>query len=138
MNVNQAKRAVRLREWSRMIQDRQDSGMMVKTWCERNGIKEAKYYYGLCQVRKAVLAGFNLELPADEEQPKLVRVDISCLGATEGDANFASTAAEQPSISTVQSQAIRLQYGGGTLEIPEGASAEAIAEVLKALTLNAV
>ena len=134
MNVNQAKRAVRLREWSRTIQDRQDSGMMVKTWCERNGIKEAKYYYGLCQVRKAVLAGFNLELPADEEQPKLVRVDISCLGATEGDANRPSTAAEQPSISTVQSQAIRLQYGGGTLEIPEGTSAE----VLKALTLNAV
>ena len=70
--------------------------MMVKTWCERNGIKEAKYYYGLCQVRKAVLAGFNLELPADEEQPKLVRVDMTCLAATEGDANLASTAAEQP------------------------------------------
>ena len=87
---------------------------------------------------KSGTAGFNPELPADEEQPKLVRVDISCLGATEGDANLASTAAEQPSISTVQSQAIRLQYGGGTLEIPEGASAEAIAEVLKALTLNAV
>lgn len=121
-----------------MIQDRQDSGMMVKTWCERNEIKEAKYYYGLCQVRKAVLAGFNPELPVDEEQPKLVRVDMACLPATEGEVNIPPTAAALPSISAKQSQVIRLQYGGGTLEIPEGTNAEAIAEVLRALRLDAV
>lgn len=138
VNVNQAKRAVRLREWSQMIQDRQDSGMTVRTWCERNGIKEAKYYYGLSQVRKAVLAGFNPELPEAKEQPKLVRVDMARLPAAEGSSRQptdAITARPSPELPT---RTIRLEYGGGTLEIPEGASAEAIAEVLKALSLNAV
>ena len=138
MNVNQAKRAVRLREWSKMVRDRQDSGMMVKTWCERNGIKEAKYYYGLCQVRKAVLAGFNPELPAAEEQTKLVRVDMAGLPAVEGSSRQPTDAITARPSPELPARTIRLEYGGGTLEIPEGASAEAIAEVLKALTLNAI
>lgn len=138
MNVNQAKRAVRLREWAKMIQDRQDSGMMVETWCERNEIKEAKYYYGLCQVRKAVLRGFNPELPAIEEQPKLVRVEMARLPAARDRSRQAAEGTEPVTRSELPARIIRLHYGGGTLVIPEGTGAEAIAEVLRALTQNAV
>lgn len=112
--------------------------MMIKTWCERNGIKEAKYYYGLSQVRKAVLAGFKPELTVEEEQPKFVRVEMARLPATHGDSGLPTAGTVPPSSPMLASQTIRLQYGGGTLEIPEGVGAEAIAEVLKALSLNGV
>lgn len=147
MNVSQAKRAIRLREWAKMVRDRQASGMTVKTWCERSGIQEARYYYGLCQVRKAVVEGFNPDQPIAEELPTLVKVDladaptersISRLPAGIGSLpeTESRTTREQQAVLSVNH--IRLHYGGGILDIPTGTNAEAIAEVLKAIGIHAV
>ena len=55
MNTREAKRAVLLREWALMVQQRQESGLPATEWCKQNGIPIDTYHYRLRQVRKAVL-----------------------------------------------------------------------------------
>ena len=55
MEISEAKRFVRLREWSAMIQACKASGKTVKAWCEENGIGKKTYYYRLKRVRLAAL-----------------------------------------------------------------------------------
>lgn len=147
MNVKQAKRAIRLREWAKMVRDRQGSGMTVKTWCERSGIQEARYYYGLCQVRRAVVEGFNPDQPIPEEPARLVKVDFADAPAERSVSHLPArignppeteprTSGEQQAV--LSANHIRLHYGGGILDIPTGTNAEAIAEVLKAILNHAV
>lgn len=49
---------VRLRQWAEQIRDCQNrpEGMDVSTWCAKNNITKATYYYRLKRVRKAYLA----------------------------------------------------------------------------------
>ncbi len=147
MNVNQVKRATRLREWAKMAGDRQASGMTVKTWCERNGIKEARYYYGLCQVRKAVIKDFNPDEPRLEELPALIKIDLETAPAERSVSRLPSATSNPPQTGVPSSSGqqevlsaghIRLQYGEGILDIPAGTNAEAIAQVLKALRIHAI
>ena len=55
MEISEAKRYVRLREWSAMIQACKASGQTVKAWCDENGIGKKTYYYRLKRVRLAAL-----------------------------------------------------------------------------------
>ena len=124
MTTREAKHAVRLQEWGRMVTQCQESGLTVNQWCSENGMKPACYYYRLAQVRKAVLNQNDL-VPVSEHgsaMPALVKVETASL--------------EQQQISTPKSpieQYFRLQCRGAVLEIPVGAGAEDIAEVLKAM-----
>ena len=55
MEISEAKRFVRLREWSAMIQACKASGKTVKAWCKENGISIKTYYYRLRRIRLAAL-----------------------------------------------------------------------------------
>ena len=147
MNVSQTRRSIRLREWARMVQDRQCRSMTVRAWCQRSGISENRYYYGLNQVRKAVIEGFDPNKPDLEEAPTLVKVDLtnapSAYPASERQAAAESLPSVEAHVSeehclALSASHIRLQYNGGVLDIPTGTNAEAIAEVLKALRIHAV
>ena len=129
MTTGEAKHAVRLQEWGKMVQRCQESSLTVNEWCHQNGIKPTCYYYRLSQVRKALLAQNSLVPRADQAPavPTLVKVDM--------------TAAEQnqlpcPKVSGERS--IRLQYGNAVLDIPVGTCAEDIAEVFKAMVQYAL
>ena len=56
MEITNMKRIVRLQQWSDMIQSRQESGLTVDAWCEKNGIKKKTYYYRLRKVRLSALS----------------------------------------------------------------------------------
>ena len=124
MTTRDAKRAVRLRDWSMMVQRCQESGLTVNEWCMQNNLKPACYYYRLSQVRKAILYQSGLVPSADQEQtiPTLVKVNVA--GVEQHQERVSETTADH---------CFRLRYNRAVLDIPVGTEAEAIAEVLKAL-----
>ena len=124
MTTREAKHAIRLREWSQMVKDCQESGLTVSEWCKQNDLKPTCYYYRLAQLRKEILDQNKL-LPSSMQEasiPTLIKVDVT------------SAEMQQPVIRNVSAeQFFRLQYKGTTLDIPVGTDAEDIAEVLKAM-----
>ena len=124
MTTREAKHAIRLREWSRMVKDCQESGMTVNEWCKQNDLKPTCYYYRLAQLRKEILDQNKL-LPGPAQEasiPTLVKVDV------------APAEIQQPVIRSASAgQFFQLQYKGAVLDIPVGTDAEDIAEVLKAM-----
>lgn len=122
MKSREAKRAMRMQEWTDMIIARRQSGMTVRQWCKANGISEDRYYYGQKELRRAAIAQqcSDNESSSDARLATLVKVDM------------------QPESERLNSEHVTLTYGGGTLDIPAGTSAEAIAEILKALRACAV
>ena len=124
MTTREAKHAIRLREWSRMVKDCQESGLTVNEWCKQNDLKPTCYYYRLAQLRKEILDQNKL-LPGSVQEtsiPTLVKVDV------------APAEMQQPVIRSASAEQIfRLQYKGAILDIPVGTDAGDIAEVLKAM-----
>lgn len=123
MTTREAKHAVRLREWGKMVKLCQESSLTVNDWCNQNGIKPACYYYRLSQVRKAVLKQNSLVSSDDEApaMPTLVKVDMSPIDQ------------HRSPVPEESGGRFRLQYGSAVLDIPVGTSGEDIAEVFKAM-----
>ena len=46
------RQAVRLQEWSQLIEAQQASGLTIKQWCEENGIKPNTFYCRLKKIRE--------------------------------------------------------------------------------------
>lgn len=97
-------RQVRLQQWAKQIRDCQNrpKGMDVETWCARNNLTKANYYYRLRRVREVYLeqvqetaASAFVELPipsaASSEPQKISRsvtsddtVPVICIRNTKG------------------------------------------------------
>lgn len=142
MTTREAKRAVLLREWTLMIQQRQESGLPATEWCKQNGISIDTYYYRLRQVRKAVLE-YNKLLPMKKESqpttPVLVKVDASFSGEQAFNSDLLPAAEVIPTCEPAsRSSSFHLQFNSVILDIPVGTCAEDIAEVLKAVGQHAV
>ena len=142
MTTREAKRAVLLREWTLMIQQRQESGLPATEWCKKNGISIDTYYYRLRQVRKAVLKYDELLPKKKDSQPAtpvLVRVDASFLGEQASNSGLLPAAEATPTCEPAsRASSFHLQFNGAILDIPVGTCAEDIAEVLKAVGQYAV
>lgn len=111
MKMSEAKLSIRLESWRSMVHECQSSGLSVRTWCEENGVKTNQYYYALRQLREKALEKVEFGLP------ELVEVPVPAAQVRE---------------------AIRITCGMFQIEIPSGTSAEAIAEVLKAVQASAL
>ena len=61
----------RLHMWAEQIRESRNrpEGMMLKTWCEQNGLTKANYYYRLRRVRQACLEYVQPAEPAFVELP---------------------------------------------------------------------
>ena len=137
MTTREAKRAVLLREWTLMIQQRQESGLPATEWCKQNGISIDTYHYRLRQVRKAVLE-YNELLPMKKDSqptnPVLVKVDASFPAEQAFNSGLLPAAEVIPACEAAsRSSSFRLQFNNAILDIPVGTRAEDIAEVLKAV-----
>lgn len=124
MTTREAKHAIRMREWSQMVKQCQESGMTVNEWCKQNDLKPTCYYYRLAQLRKEILNQNKLMPSTSQESstPTLVKVDVSPAEAIR---------------NAPTEQFFRLQYKSAILDIPVGTGAEDIAEVLKAMGQHA-
>ena len=142
MTTKEAKRAVQLREWALMIQQRQESGLPATEWCKQNGIPIDTYHYRLRQVRKAVLE-YNALLPTKRDSqptnPILVKVDTDFPAEQPSVPGLLPAAEVIPTCEPAsRSSSFHLQFNNAILDIPVGTRAEDIAEVLKAVGQYAV
>ncbi len=66
--ITDAKTEFRLKQWSKIIQTCQTSGMTVVGWCSQNDIKIKSYYYWLKRVRALACETGALEPQKMEQQ----------------------------------------------------------------------
>ena len=52
--ITKIKNEIKLKQWSEMIRQRNESGLAVAQWCAENGVNQKTYYYRLNRVRKAL------------------------------------------------------------------------------------
>ena len=80
------KRSMKLAEWTRLIEQRVESGKTIKVWCEEHGIRRRLYYYWQRRVREEVISSVVLSnacvpgiIPADNaiSTPTMIRPDAS-------------------------------------------------------------
>lgn len=73
MDTKLVTKQIRIKQWSEIIRDRKESGLMVDDYCERNGISRNQYYYWLREIKKQALESYapqlvELQPPAAKEQ----------------------------------------------------------------------
>jgi len=49
----------RMAHWTQIVQDRSNSGLSIKAYCENTGIHEYAYYYWLKKLREATCEGLS-------------------------------------------------------------------------------
>ena len=120
MGVQAMKHAALLQEWSSKIAECRSSGMSVRAWCAEQGIPIKTYYYW--EKRFVTEATQQLILPAPTQAGMLMRVNPDTLPS--GDVNAIGAG-------------ITIRHGESVIDLPAGSSAEAVAELVKALNRHA-
>ena len=120
MGVQAMKHAAMLQEWSTKIAECRSSGMTVKAWCAQQGIASKTYYYW--EKRFVTEATQQLSIPAPAQAGLLMRVNPEMLSGRD---------AESPGTG------IAIRHGESVIILPAGSSAEAVADLVKALNRHA-
>ncbi len=118
--VQELKLAARMQEWSVRIAECRSSGMSVKAWCKSQGIAATTYYHW--EKRFVTEATQHLSLSAPAQAGMLMRVNPDAL--PNGDVNAIGAG-------------ITIRHGESVITLPAGSSAEAVAELVKALNRHA-
>ena len=118
--VQELKLAARMQEWSARIAECRGSGMSVRAWCKEQGIAIQTYYHW--EKRFVTEATQQLSLPAPTQAGMLMRINPDTLPS--GDMNSIGAG-------------ITIRHGESVITLPAGSSAEAIAELVKALNRHA-
>ena len=120
IGVTDLKREAMLREWSARIAECRGSGKAVKEWCAEQGISAQTYYRW--EKRFVEKASQQLILQAPTQSGMLVRVNPDALpGGDEAGAG----------------SGITIRHGESVITLPSGSSAEAVADLVKALNRHA-
>ena len=114
--VQELKIAARMQEWSTRIAECRSSGMSVRAWCKEQGIAIQTYYRW--EKRFVAEATRQLSLPAPTQAGMLMRVNPDAL-LNEHENSTGS--------------GITIRHGESVIALPAGSSAEAIADLVKAL-----
>ena len=84
LEIIEAKRWVKLRQWSEMVRTCMASGKKIKIWCKENGIEKSTYYYRLKCLRQAALA--------DPEQASMYLANQETVTPTFAELDFTAAA----------------------------------------------
>ena len=120
MSVQELKHAARLQEWSGRVAECRSSGIGVKAWCAEQGIALKTYYNWEKQIVKAATQQYTLPVPA--QAGLLMQVNPDALPS--GD-------------STDIGSGVTIRHGESIISLPVGSSAEAVADLVKALNRHA-
>ena len=116
MGVQAMKHAALLQGWSARITECRTSGKSVKAWCSEQGIPIKTYYYW--EKKFVTEATQQLSLPAPTQAGLLMRVNPDALPI--GDAADIGSG-------------VTIRHGESIISLPVGSSAEAVADLVKAL-----
>ena len=114
--VQELKHAARVQEWSVRVAECRSSGIGVKAWCKEHGIALKTYYNWERQIVKE--ATQQCALPAPAQGDMLIRVNPDAMPGGE-------TVAVESDIT--------IRHGESIITLPAGSSAEAVADLVKAL-----
>lgn len=113
--VTVTKNEFRKQQWAKTIQECQNSGQTVVSWCGQHGINIKSYYYWLRKLRLSSIEESNLPLTLTKEEPAV----------------FKKLEIVSPLPDTKAAVIIRLP--NAILEVNEGASQQTVQAVLLAL-----
>ena len=116
ISVQELKHAARLQEWSARVAECRSSGISVKAWCAEQGIALKTYYNWEKQIVKAATQQYALPAPAQTGLLMQVNPDTMPSGET----------------AAIESD-ITIRHGESIITLPVGSSAEAVANLVKAL-----
>ena len=119
-SVQELKHAAKLREWSAKVAECRSSGIGVKAWCREQGIAIKTYYNWERQIVKAATQQYALPTPS--RTGLLMRINPELL--PNADTGRADTG-------------IVIHHGESDIILPAGSSAEAVADLVKALNCHA-
>ena len=125
MEIEEAKRAVQLRQWAEMIQECRNSGQTVRVWCEANSINIKTYYYRLKRVRLAALKSTASDIQA---LPSKAKPYPAFAELTLTDSNMA-----EPYVKDACTSAVTIHAGQMTICIHNEAGPDIISNVIKAV-----
>ena len=114
--VQELKLAARMQEWSARIAECRGSGMSVRAWCKEQGIAIQTYYHW--EKRFVTEATQHLSLSAPAQAGTLMRINPETMPGDE--------------MGTIGA-GITIRHGESVITLPAGSSAEAVAELVKAL-----
>lgn len=118
--VQELKHAAKVQEWSARVEECRSSGIGVKAWCREHGISLKTYYNWERQIVREATRQYALPAPA--QGGMLVRVNPDAM----------------PSGDTAAiGSGITIHHGESIITLPAGSSAEAIANLVKALNRHA-
>ncbi len=108
----------RLHEWAAQIKDCQNrpAGMSVTSWCARNGITKANYYYRLRRVREACLENVSKEMSTQQivpVEPMLLQQEGNACGCSDS--------------------GLDISIKGCSIHVTEGTSMQLLAAVLEVM-----
>ena len=114
--VQELKHAAKVQEWSARVAECRSSGIGVKAWCREHGIALKTYYNWERQIVKEATQQYALPAPAQGDM--LIRVNPEAM----------------PGGETVAIESdITIRHGESIITLPAGSSAEAVADLVKAL-----
>lgn len=113
--VTAAKNEFRREQWQKIIQECQNSGQTVVSWCEQNNVSIKSYYYWLRKLRLSTMKESALPMNLPVEKPAV----------------FKKLEVSAPLPDTKAAVIIRLP--NATLEVNEGTSQQTVQAVLLAL-----
>ena len=114
--VQELKHAAKVQEWSARVAECRSSGIGVKAWCREHGIALKTYYNWERQIVKEATQQYALPAPAQGDM--LIRVNPDAM----------------PGGGTVAIESdITIRHGESIITMPAGSSAEAVADLVKAL-----
>ena len=118
--VQELKHAAKVQEWSARVAECRSSGIGVKAWCREHGIALKTYYNWERQIVKEATQQYALPAPAQGDM--LIRVNPDAM----------------PGGGTVAVESdITIRHGESIITMPVGSSAEAVADLVKALNRHA-
>ena len=118
MDSREVTRQYRLNQWTEIIRECRSSGQTISAWCAEHNINVKSYYYWLRKVRTAACESLPI---IGNGEPQIVPVPMPV-----------QLAKVNSSVQKDSSHVI-LRMGAVTLELHNGASAELIANTLKAM-----
>ena len=114
--VQELKHAAKVQEWSARVAECRSSGIGVKAWCREHGIALKTYYNWEREIVREATQQYALPAPAQGDM--LIRVNPDAM----------------PGGGTVAVESdITIRHGESIITMPAGSSAEAVADLVKAL-----
>ena len=136
MKVQDAKRQIRLQEWSEQINSCRQSGLTVKGWCKENGIHIKTYYNRMKRVREELLDA--LESGKGNQLAKLKKAGRNDIVQIENLVELESKQQNTPMFAMLPPMhmdivAVKVHIGAHVAEIQNSADSEMVESVLRTL-----